>query len=144
MFECKVYRDSWLRGEPGAGTLFRRSDNKMCCLGQVGFQAGIPLATMLSVGDFTDLPRTVEEPIDLVDLRGLVSVEIQEDYDFHPEDEGYLYVDTVSSTEADRAMKVNDRAGITDAEREAEITAQLAIANVAVTFVDGVAPWFLS
>lgn len=126
MKEVTIYRDSWLRGEGSTKSyLLRPEDNKMCCLGQVSYQFGVPLSSLKGIKQVNNLCTP-------------------------PSALGFLcrqpdwFDGMMASTDvANDAMHTNDSVVLTPEACEVRITEILAAHNIKVTFVDGVAPWFL-
>jgi hypothetical protein len=131
-----IYRDSWLRGEVVGGKLFRAADNRMCCLGQIGHQAGLPLNELKGKGALSDLGYAKAGACPIA-LRGLVRVEGEGEGD-----EEDCYVMAIDTAFANDAMTANDSGELSEEERETKITQLMLKANIELTFLDGVAPWF--
>ena len=104
-----IERSKWLRGST-QNSMLLRDDGKMCCIGQVCRQLGLPDFKILDKYDVAfligDLP-----PEELSPLVSLMEEEMQAENDWVAE-----------------AYRINDRPTIDDATRERELTA-LARAN---------------
>lgn len=97
-----IDRTKWLRGEGSMRSfLLRADDGKMCCLGQVGEQCGLSSADMLSI----QTPWALE------------SAALAR----YPE-----WLNRPVSGDRVAAMTVNDNEKLSDAEREAKLTALFA------------------
>lgn len=122
-----IYRDNWLRGEADA-RLLRISDNKMCCFGQIACQAGTPLEKLANVGSLDKLKTKDRQA--LVSSNPALSVL----FDGNGED----------SDLSQEIMRTNDREDLNDEIlREEHIAGLFLTIGIAVSFVDGPAPWFL-
>lgn len=143
--EFTIYRGSWRRGggwydDRHGTTHLLNSQNRMCCLGQVCHQAGMPLALLLGMGSPLALVSYRHAPLYwplLVEI-GLLTSYCTHDMDIFPE-----YMFSGLQTEfASVAIMINDINELEDREREAQIEAHFAAQGHTVKFVDGVAPWF--
>jgi hypothetical protein len=101
--EFVVQRSKWLRGRKEGAVLLDES-GRMCCLGFVSEQCGVPTAALLGTGVPNRLPDTSGRP-----LLGLL-----------------LRYWTKHTSLAVRAVEWNDALGITDTERESQLSALFA------------------
>jgi hypothetical protein len=134
-----IYRDSWLRGEKGKGMLHRAIDHKMCCIGQMGCQAGLSMDRMGTAGSLSDITYNDNLGLPPASLRPLIS--LYEDDEFNSLEcvSEYRGDDTAA---ADAAMGFNDDDEMDDFARESKIINIMKEVGIEVTFVDGLAPWF--
>lgn len=125
MASFKVFRESWLRGEGSVTSLlYRPADQRMCCLGQIAFQAGVPLQELAHVGALVN--------VSMLDLP-------QELNPFVHEHNRLENSDFTSD-----CMRANDTFEIkSDDAREARLKGLMATAGVEIEFVDGVSPWLI-
>jgi hypothetical protein len=137
--EFTIYRDSWRRGgshktEIDGKTYLLNDQNKMCCLGQIAFQAGIPLAELMELTE----PRRVRAAFADSLEAGSIGYYCAEDADSDNDEFAVC-----NSQLADNCMPINDDPKIDDAERERRLIEEFANKSEhRITFVDGIAPWF--
>lgn len=112
-----ISRSEWLRGEGIGDTsrLLRPSDSKRCCLGIYAREVGLS----------DELTCDVESPAGRGRLIGK-----------WPEKASWLFEGGGNSRLAFRLMEDNDRADLTEGQREARIKAEFAEAGIEVEFVD--------
>lgn len=151
--EFIIYRGSWRRGGSGAKTVssdeggFRvefqldavygetyllNGKSMMCCLGQIAFEAGVPLSELADEGE----PYSLDlDFADQLHAAGLAYVD--KDDDGSDEDARLCNTDL-----ANDCMPINDDATMDDTEREQKLIAAFQAKGHILKFVDGVAPWF--
>ncbi len=117
-----VYRGSWRNGSQTdyeAGPTYLLNDRQMmCCLGQIGYQIGVPLEHLF------DQVNPADAIMDHGDLVKWYPV-------YHPGMKGLTEI-----------FMVNDNAGPFVYEREKRLTELFADLGHTLRFEDGVAPWF--
>lgn len=147
--EFTIYRDSWRRGggwfdDEHGKTYLLNAQNRMCCLGQVCHQAGVPLAMLLGIGSPMHLVRAlqaIEYWSGLVEI-GLLSEDGLRNFSANPTSFVNGQPGGAQSEFASDAITTNDVNNLTDWEREAVIETYFAQQGHTLKFVDGVAPWF--
>ena len=122
----KIYRDSWRRGgikhnQTDGKTLLLNDQQKMCCLGQILHEAGVPLRHLGNIGDPENLPSYKNIALSI----------------------GLLDGDACGTDLTQKCVDENDSETRRESTRERKIAEALATAGHQVEFVDGVAPWFL-
>jgi 3-methyladenine DNA glycosylase Mpg len=117
--EFVVQRSKWLRGTRGRDTYLFDDHGARCCLGFVASQCGVADSVLLNVAP----PRDIKPFEVLQQLDGLLTRPARE------------YVrDWTDSALADDAMRINDDADITDAERETSLSFLFAEHGYALRF----------
>lgn len=118
--EFTIDRDVWLRGEGGDTSKLLRWDGQRCCIG----------IYLQSLGLEDHVLRGEAQPVDVgayaIPPEGCWLLDIDED-----DDEDAREFDSLL---ADKLIIANDRNGISESEREAEIAGLFAAAGVRVTF----------
>lgn len=92
-----VSRKKWYRGQGKAGSMLRRPDGQMCCLGHCALQCGIPEEKIQNVGAPASLCGLEKSMPDWMSRSGEVN--------------------------GDGAMDINDMENITEREREKRLRA---------------------
>jgi hypothetical protein len=133
--EFTIYRDSWRRGgenelnhRQSGETMLLNVDEMMCCLGQCSFESGVPLEHLLEVPE----PAEIESQV----CSGILGIFVSR----------YEVVDPPSwgnSAFTKDAILINDDNKISDSEREMQLTTLFRSQGHSLTFVAGVAPWFV-
>lgn len=133
MANFTIYRDSWRRGgdgiellELGSTSLYNATNNLMCCLGQCAFEAGVKLDALEGIGEPND--------VSFDDYPVLIGSGLLND------DEGYWRQSAFSK----QAIPINDDEQITDRHREEKLIELGSRYGHTITFVEGIAPWFIS
>lgn len=126
-----IYRGSWVRGGIKNNNKYGESNllndkNRMCCLGQVCYQAGVPLSDLSEIGNPYEIVDTLQDKVFEIGLSS-------KDMDYKGR-----FIDT-SLTED--CIFANDAGSLTDKEREADIKSSFKAAGHKVVFKNGVAPW---
>jgi hypothetical protein len=111
-----IKRSKWLRGERYS-VLLRHDDKKMCCLGQIADQCGVPTIHILD----TTTPRKIS-PI----FHDRIDFLIKKSDNFNP----------LNSELASSAMDINDDLNITDDEREEQLILLFAANGKTLVFED--------
>lgn len=128
MRKFTVFRDRWLRGEGGpASALLRVRDNKMCCLGFLSIECGIPEDMIREVPQFDQTTGLAER--------------------IHREVVGLMATPTRLTEMCCQLMDINDAVvgeetplkNVVDSEedRERRLTELFALLDVSVEFRDG-------
>jgi hypothetical protein len=129
-----IYRYSWRRGgnafdrEHGDTSLYNSESQRMCCLGQCAFQAGVPLEVLEDTAEPDEIGTAEYSPL----VSGGLLTGPDED-DPHRSNRNSQF--------SREAIQIND-SGISDEAREALLISLAAKHGHTLTFVDGVAPWF--
>lgn len=130
-----IYRDSWRRGGTtyqglhGVTSLYTEASQRMCCLGQVCFQLGVPLQALKGKGYPRSVAINSPEFAQLLYDNGLAN---------HSGDagrEGDTEFTRISVGYNDSELELGNR-------KEQRLKNLFVCAGHTLTFVDGVAPWF--
>jgi len=116
--EFVVQRSKWLRGGK-PHTFLLDGNGHMCCLGFVAAQCGVADNALRGVG----APRDIEVEDVYRQLQGVLIRQL-----------ATRVTDWTDSALADEAMTINDDSALTDAEREAQLTALFADHGYALRF----------
>jgi hypothetical protein len=106
-----IDRSKWLRGEGSDYSFLLRADKKMCCLGQICKQQGIPLKEMIQVTSPANMLLLFQNKVRFLT-------------------DNYNHTDL-----AVKAMKINDSKEIDDVARESHLVKLFQDNNIALEFV---------
>ena len=119
--EFTIQRETWLRGEGiDDSYLLRKSDKKMCCLGQILEQCGIPKSRL----------KGMKSPMNIKYKKIKKGTEflLENGFDIHGRP---TLIDSILNIEA---MDINDDTGIDDGKREKELRGLFAAHKINLKF----------
>jgi hypothetical protein len=123
--EFVVQRSKWLRGGESAYSCLLTTAGHRCCLGFVASQCGVPDGALLK----RSTPSVIDcRPGHVLTTRiSPLLLSLRED-----QEDGHEYL--VDSPLSEAAIAINDDGSITEAEREAQLTALFAEHGYALRF----------
>lgn len=125
-----IYRGSWVRGgsknisKYGESALLN-NHNRQCCLGQVCYQAGVPLEDLNDLGWPSKTPAKYHET-----LRSIGLMQKKE-----------VFVGDNDTKQINNCVDLNDSQILSDKVRETNIKNEFESLGHKVVFKNGVAPW---